>query len=76
MTIKSTFQRGLAGVCLALFGQATAAAIVFVVAEIYERDVTNGTARIKNPGGYFRSFVRMMAEGRISLASELRRLLR
>lgn len=57
-----------------LLGMVRAAAAVMIVAEIYERDVSSGANRIRNAGGYFRAFVRMTLEGRISLDDEVRKL--
>lgn len=45
-------------------------ALVFVL-QIHTDDAASGRNHIKNPGGYFRALVRMIDEGRFSLAAEL-----
>ena len=45
-----------------------------IVLELYQRDVESGKNLIRNPGGYFRAYCRMVAERKISLVKELRRM--
>jgi replication initiation protein RepC len=56
-------------------GPVMAAAAFFVVLQIYDRDQA-GDDKIKNPGGYFRSYIRMIAEGRIDLVDVIRAMRR
>lgn len=56
---------------IGLVGSTAAAAALFLVLQRYDDDVSSGTNRIANPGGYFRSFVRTVAERKINLALEL-----
>lgn len=51
-------------------GPVMAAAAFMVVLQRYDRDqAASGT--IKNPGGYFRAYIRMIAEGRVDLVEEI-----
>lgn len=57
-------------------GPIVAAAAFFVVLQAYDRDQSVGQRKIKNAGGYFRSYVRMIAGGQIDLLEEIRALRR
>lgn len=57
-------------------GLETASAAVLYVAQLIDNDAMSGANRIKNPGGYFRALIRMMAERRFNLAAEMERLCR
>lgn len=59
-----------------LLGGAAAAAVLFLVLQRYDDDVSSGSNRIANPGGYFRSFVRTVGERKINLVFELQGALR
>lgn len=59
-----------------LIGPLAAAMTVILVLQKHEDDQAAGTDRIKNPGGYFRAMVRMIAEGRVRLETELVGLLK
>jgi len=52
-------------------GPVGAAVAVLYVLQLYEDDVSSGSSRIKNPGGYFRALVRMVKSGKINLEVEL-----
>ncbi|SER29121.1 replication initiation protein RepC [Faunimonas pinastri] len=52
-------------------GPVRAAGAVALVLQLYEDDQAAGTNRIRNPGGYFRAMVRMVAEGRVDLQTEI-----
>jgi replication initiation protein RepC len=52
-------------------GAVGAAAAVIYVLQLYDDDVSSGGNRIKNPGGYFRSLVRMVKAGKLNLEVEL-----
>ncbi|MBA8881762.1 plasmid replication protein RepC [Phyllobacterium myrsinacearum] len=52
-------------------GPLRASAAFFVVLEIYSAD-QSGEMKIKNPGGYFRNYVRMIESGQIDLAEVIR----
>jgi replication initiation protein RepC len=52
-------------------GPVGAAAAVIYVLQLYDDDVSSGTQRIRNPGGYFRAFVRMVKSGKVNLEVEL-----
>ncbi|WP_156419516.1 hypothetical protein [Aureimonas sp. AU12] len=47
---------------------------VFLVVQAAEDDQRSGAGRIRNPGGYLRAYIRMIAEGRIKLPLEVERL--
>ena len=55
----------------AAMGPYEAAVLVLVVAQLHDEDVGSGRNRIRNPGGYFRRIVRLAAEGRYQLGTEL-----
>ncbi|MCK1543293.1 replication protein C [Bradyrhizobium sp. 179] len=58
-------------------GPVSAAAAVCLVLQLYENDAARGQAqRIHNPGGYLRSVVRMIKDGRMNLRAELLALVR
>jgi replication initiation protein RepC len=58
-------------------GPVAAAAAVCLVLQLYENDAKRGQAqRIRNPGGYLRSVVRMIKDGRMNLRAELLALIR
>jgi len=59
-----------------LIGPVRAAVAVILVLQLHTDDVESGTNHIKNPGGYFRAMVRMIADRRIHLETELLGLLR
>ena len=54
-------------------GPLQAAVAVIYVLQLYEDDMhrRGGESRIRNPGGYLRAFVRMVAAGRIDLTADL-----
>jgi len=52
-------------------GPVGAAVAVLYVLQLYEDDVSSGSSRIKNPGGYFRALVRMIKAGKLNLEVEL-----
>ena len=57
---------------LALGSLQAAVAVIYVV-QLYEDDMhrRGGESRIRNPGGYLRAFVRMVAAGKIDLTADL-----
>lgn len=58
-------------------GPVAAAAAVCLVLQLYENDAARGMSqRIRNPGGYLRSVVRMIKDGRMNLRAELLALIR
>lgn len=57
-------------------GPVRAAAAVLYVLQVHTDDVSAGTQRIRNPGGYFRALVRMIADKRFHLDTELHALRR
>lgn len=70
--------RGMVGINVSAWDEATekiglekAAAAFFVVLEIYSAD-QRGEFKIKNPGGYYRSYIRMIADGKIELSEVVR----
>ncbi|MGO4574143.1 plasmid replication protein RepC [Microvirga sp. 2TAF3] len=52
-------------------GPVGAAAAVIYVLQLYDDDVSSGSQRIRNPGGYFRALVRMVKAGKLNLEVEL-----
>jgi replication initiation protein RepC len=52
-----------------------AAAAFMVMLQRLDRDQA-GAQTIKNPGGYYRAYVRMIAEGRVDLPDEIRMMKR
>ncbi|UOM37233.1 plasmid replication protein RepC [Acuticoccus sp. I52.16.1] len=53
-------------------GAVRAATAVIYVTQLFEDDVArHGESRIRNPGGYLRAFVRMVASGSIDLTADL-----
>jgi replication initiation protein RepC len=56
---------------VAEIGPVGAATAVIYVLQLYDDDVSSGTQKIRNPGGYFRAFVRMVKSGKINLEVEL-----
>lgn len=56
---------------VAEIGPIGAATAVIFVLQLYDDDVSSGGNRIKNPGGYFRALVRMIAAGKLNLEVEL-----
>ena len=52
-------------------GAFRASCLVLIVAQLHDDETRRGEIRIKNPGGYFRQLVRLMAEGRYGLEVEL-----
>ena len=56
---------------VAEIGPVGAAMAVIYVLQLYEDDVSSGAQKIRNPGGYFRAFVRMVSSGKINLEVEL-----
>jgi replication initiation protein RepC len=56
---------------VAEIGPVGAAVAVIYVMQLYDDDVSSGSQKIRNPGGYFRAFVRMVKSGRINLEVEL-----
>jgi replication initiation protein RepC len=61
---------------VAEIGPVGAAAAVIYVLQLYDDDVSSGTQKIRNPGGYFRALVRMVKSGKIKLEVELRAMRR
>ncbi|WP_262299271.1 plasmid replication protein RepC [Microvirga sesbaniae] len=61
---------------VAAIGAVRAATAVIYVLQLYDDDVSSGRNRIRNPGGYFRSVVRMIEAGRLDLEPELMSLRR
>lgn len=57
-------------------GAVRAAAAVLYVLQLHTDDVAAGSNRIRNPGGYFRALVRMIADRRFNLDTELHALRR
>jgi replication initiation protein RepC len=57
-------------------GPLKAAAAVCLVLQLYENDANSSTPKIRNPGGYLRSVVRMVADGRMNLRYEMMTLIR
>ena len=57
-------------------GAVKAAAAVLFVLQLHSDEVATGIQRIKNPGGYFRALVRMIADRRFHLDTELHALRR
>ncbi len=57
-------------------GAVHAAAAVLYVLQLHTDDVAAGSNRIRNPGGYFRALVRMIADRRFNLDTELHALRR
>ncbi|RDI57778.1 plasmid replication protein RepC [Microvirga subterranea] len=52
-------------------GAIQAATAVIYVLQLHDDDVASGRNRIRNAGGYFRSIVRLIKEGRLDLQAEL-----
>jgi replication initiation protein RepC len=52
-------------------GAIDAATAVIYVLQLHDDDVSSGTNSIRNPGGYFRSVVRMIKAGTFKLETEL-----
>jgi replication initiation protein RepC len=52
-------------------GAIGAATAVVYVLQLYDDDVSSGKHSIRNPGGYFRSIVRLVKSGEIDLQTEL-----
>jgi replication initiation protein RepC len=52
-------------------GAIHAATAVIYVLQLYDDDVSSGKHRIRNPGGYFRSIIRLVKSGEIDLQTEL-----
>ncbi|WP_245416199.1 replication initiation protein RepC [Microvirga sp. 17 mud 1-3] len=52
-------------------GDFSAAAAVIYALQLYDDDVTSGRNRIRNPGGYYRSVVRIIRRGEIDLQADL-----
>ena len=52
-------------------GAIQAATAVIYVLQLHDDDVASGSNRIRNAGGYFRSIVRMIKDGRLDLQAEL-----
>lgn len=52
-------------------GRMRAALLVLIVAQLHADDADRGEMRIRNPGGYFRQLVRLCAEGRYDIPTEL-----
>lgn len=52
-------------------GRLRAAILVLIVAQLHDDEARRGEIRIQNPGGYFRRLVRLCAEGRYKLDTEL-----
>ncbi|WP_062120606.1 replication initiation protein RepC [Aureimonas sp. AU40] len=59
---------------VAAIGPWRTAVAVFLVVQAAEDDQRSGAGRIRNPGGYLRAYIRMIAEGRIKLPLEVERL--
>lgn len=57
-------------------GSVRAAIAVVYVLQLHSDDVSEGTHRIQNPGGYFRALVRLIGDGRVDLDLELMTLRR
>jgi replication initiation protein RepC len=53
-----------------LIGSFRTSLCVILVLQMYENETNAETHRIKNPGGYLRSMIRMVSDGKISLARE------
>lgn len=54
-------------------GVSRAATAVFLVLQMHDDDVSSGAHRMRNPGGYFRAYARMIANEKIDLAMEIER---
>lgn len=54
-----------------LLGPVRAAVVVAITLQLHVDDVTSGKNHIKNPGGYFRALMRMVATGRMNIQTEL-----
>lgn len=52
-------------------GPVRAAIVVAITLQLHTDDVANGANQIKNPGGYFRALMRLVAGGRMNLQTEL-----
>jgi replication initiation protein RepC len=52
-------------------GAIHAATAVIYVLQLYDDDVSSGKHSIRNPGGYFRSIIRLVKRGEIDLYTEL-----
>ncbi|WP_046867045.1 plasmid replication protein RepC [Microvirga massiliensis] len=61
---------------VAAIGPLEAAASVLYVLQLYADDVERGRNQIRNPGGYFRTIVRMVKAGKIDLWAEIRAMRR
>jgi replication initiation protein RepC len=59
------------GEAVRTIGEISAAAAVIYVLQLYDDDVRSGRNRIQNPGGYYRSIMRMISRGDIDLQTEL-----
>lgn len=55
-------------------GPVNAAAVMAMVLQLHCDDEASGLSRIQNPGGYFRTLVRLVRDGRYNLAAELETL--
>ena len=83
LVVAGRFLRGLIGAhesawleAAASVGPVRAAAAVLYVLQVHTDDANAGTQRIRNPGGYFRALVRMIADRRFNLDIELHALRR
>lgn len=56
---------------VAQLGMVRAAITVAIALQLHEDDVASGANRIRNPGGYFRTLVRLVEAGRFNLHAEL-----
>lgn len=54
-----------------LLGPVRAAIVVVITLQLHVDDVASGKNHIKNPGGYFRALMRLVATGRMNLQTEL-----
>jgi len=54
-----------------LLGPVRAAIVVAITLQLHVDDVASGKNHIKNPGGYFRALMRMVATGRMNVQTEL-----
>ncbi|WP_084730885.1 plasmid replication protein RepC [Microvirga vignae] len=52
-------------------GAIRAATAVIYVLQLYDNDASSGKHSIRNPGGYFRSIIRLIKSGEIDLQTEL-----
>jgi replication initiation protein RepC len=57
-------------------GIVQAAVTLIYVLQLHTDDVAAGTNRIRNPGGYFRALVRLIADRKFKLTAELMALRR